>query len=63
MKWATSYGVITITPSPRSAGWTLKNDGVPMYRTPELHRALDYAVVVYGATLTHSQVEEGRQNR
>jgi len=53
--WETSFGTITVTPNPRSEGWTVKNDGTAMYRTLKEHRALDYAVVVYGVTLTQKE--------
>jgi len=53
--WKTSYGTITVTPNPRSEGWTVKNDGVATHRTLELQRALDYVAVVYGVLLTQKE--------
>ena len=57
-KWETSFGTITITPNPRSEGWTVKNDGTAMYRTLKEHRALDYVATVYGVTLTDDEKEK-----
>jgi hypothetical protein len=57
--WKTSYGTVTITPNPRSKGWTVKIDGVAMFRAPRESRALDYVVAVYGVTLTPKEQVEG----
>ncbi|KKL78044.1 hypothetical protein LCGC14_2028780 [marine sediment metagenome] len=54
--WKTSYGVVTIAPTTsKSSAWVVRIDGVPTHRTSKLHRALDYAVAVYGVTLTQEE--------
>ena len=62
-KWQTSYGEITIAPNPRSEGWTVKNDGVVMFRASKKHRALDYAVAVYGVELCPVLKQTGKYFR